>query len=279
HARGWPIPLGGSQAIVDAMVDDLRAHGGEVVLEHEVASLAELPRARVTMLDVTPRALLRLAGGAIPPRYRRALESFRYGGAVAKVDFALSEPVPWSNPAVREAGTVHVGGTRAEVADAENQVNRGRLPERPYVLVSQPSLFDPSRASEGRHVLWTYTHVPSGSPADRTDAVIAQLERFAPGFRDTILATSSRTAVDVEHHNPNYPGGDIAAGAPTLWQMVRRPVLSTDPWRTPIPGVYLASASVPPGPGVHGLAGWFAARSALRHEFGTRALPDLSPRG
>jgi phytoene dehydrogenase-like protein len=275
HALGWPIPVGGSQAIVDALVDDLRAHGGEVVLDHDVTALAALPRARVTMLDVTPRALLRLAEGAVPAGYRRALESFRYGGAVAKVDFALSEPVPWANPEVRRAGTVHVGGTRAEVADAENAVNRGRLPERPYVLVSQPSLFDATRAPAGQHTLWTYTHVPAGSAADRAEAVTAQIERFAPGFRDTILATSSRTAVDVEVHNPNYPGGDIAAGTPSLWQMLRRPVLSGDPWRTPIPGVYLASASAPPGPGVHGLAGWFAARSALRHDFGRRELPDL----
>ncbi|MGN8553725.1 UNVERIFIED_CONTAM: NAD(P)/FAD-dependent oxidoreductase [Microbacterium sp. SLM126] len=277
HARGWPIPVGGSQAIVDALVADLRDHGGELVLDHDITSLSQLPPARVRMLDVTPRALLRLAGDAASSRYRRALESFRYGGAVAKVDFALSAPVPWTHPDVRGAGTVHVGGTRAEVAAAENQVNRGRLPERPYVLVSQPSLFDASRAPAGQHVLWTYTHVPTGSDADRREAVIAQIERFAPGFRDTILATSSRTALDVEWHNPNYPGGDIAAGAPTLWQMVRRPVLSADPWRTPIPGVYLASASAPPGPGVHGLVGWFAARSALRHEFGRRALPDLSP--
>lgn len=277
HARGWPIPVGGSQAIIDAMVADLLAHGGELELEHPILSLRQLPAARVTMLDVTPRALLRMAGESLPGRYVRALDSFRYGGGVAKIDFALSEPVPWTNREVRRAGTVHVGGTRAEVADAENDVNRGRLPERPYVLVSQPSTFDASRAPAGRHTLWTYTHVPAGSTADRAEAVIGQLERFAPGFRDTILATSSRNAVDVEHHNPNYPGGDIAAGAPTLWQMIRRPILSTDPWRTPLPGVYLASASVPPGPGVHGLAGWFAARSALRHEFGTRALPDLSP--
>ncbi|WP_442576075.1 phytoene desaturase family protein [Microbacterium sp. F51-2R] len=277
HARGWPIPIGGSQAITDAMIADLRAHGGELVLDHEVASLDELPPARVTMLDVTPRALVAIAGARMPSRYRRAMESFRYGGAVAKVDFALSEPVPWQNPAVREAGTVHVGGTRDEVAHSENEVNAGRLPDRPYVLVSQPTLVDPSRAPAGRHTLWTYTHVPAGSSADRAEAVIRQIERYAPGFRDTIIGRHSRTAVDVERHNPNYPGGDIAAGAPSLWQLIRRPVISPEPWRTPMPGVYLASASVAPGPGVHGLTGWYAALSALRHEFGTRALPDLSP--
>jgi phytoene dehydrogenase-like protein len=278
HARGWPIPVGGSQAIVDAMVDDLRAHGGEVVVDHEVTSLDALPDAPVTLLDVTPKALIRIAGDAMPSAYRRALERFRYGDGVAKVDFALSEPVPWTHPGLRRAGTVHVGGTRAEVAAAENQVNRGRVPERPYVLVSQPSLFDASRAPAGKHTLWTYTHVPAGSPVDRREAVIRQLERFAPGFRDTILAASSRSARDVERHNPNYPGGDIAAGAPNLWQLFRRPVFSADPWRTPIPGVYLASASTAPGPGVTGMPGWFAALSALNHDFGVRALPDLSPR-
>ena len=277
HAQGWPIPIGGSQAIADAMVDDLRRHGGELVLDHEVESLSALPPAWATLLDVTPKALLRLAGDAVPAGYRRALRRFRYGDGVAKVDFALSEPVPWTNPELRRAGTLHVGGTRAEVADAENQVHRGRLPESPYVLVSQPTLFDPSRAPAGQHTLWTYTHVPAGSTADRRDAVIGQIERFAPGFRDTILATSSRSAPEVEQHNPNYPGGDIAAGAPNLWQLFRRPVLSPDPWRTPIPGVYLASASAAPGPGVTGMPGWLAALSALRHEFGIDDLPDLSP--
>ncbi|WP_109210727.1 MULTISPECIES: NAD(P)/FAD-dependent oxidoreductase [Microbacterium] len=278
HARGWPIPIGGSQAIIDAMIDDLRDHGGEVVVDHEVTSLAALPDATVTLLDVTPKALVRIAGDAMPSRYRRRLQRFRYGDGVAKVDFALSEPVPWTHPELRRAGTVHVGGTRAEVADAENQVNRGRLPERPYVLVSQPSLFDATRAPAGRHTLWTYTHVPAGSAVDRREAVTRQIERFAPGFRDTILATSSRTAREVERHNPNYPGGDIAAGAPSFWQLFSRPVLSPDPWRTPIPRVYLAGASAAPGPGVTGLPGWFAALSALRHEFGTRTRPDLSPR-
>lgn len=277
HAQGWPIPVGGSQAIIDAMVDDLRAHGGELVTDHEVTSLDELDEARVAMLDVTPRALVGMAGERMPARYRRRLRRFRYGGAVAKVDFALSAPVPWANAEVRQAGTIHIGGTRAEMAAAENDVNRGRHPERPYVLAAQQSVFDPSRAPAGAHTLWAYTHVPAGSSADRQEAVTAQIERFAPGFRDTIVAVSSRTAVDVEAHNPNYVGGDIAAGSPDLWQIFRRPTLSPDPWRTPIPGVYLATASAAPGPGVHGLAGWHAARSALRHDFGIRDSPDLSP--
>lgn len=278
HAQGWPIPVGGSQSIITALLDDLRAHGGELVVDHEVTSLADLPDAAVTLLDVTPQALVRLAGDRLPSRYRRALRRFRYGGGVAKVDFALDGPVPWQNADVAQAGTVHVGGTRAEVAEAENAVNRGRLPERPYVLVSQPSIFDDTRAPAGMHTLWTYTHVPAGSPVDRQEAVIAQIERFAPGFRDRIIATSSRSAVEVERHNPNYPGGDIAAGAPDLWQLFARPVFSAEPWRTPIPGVYLASASTAPGPGVTGLPGWFAALTALRREFGIGAAPDLAPR-
>jgi phytoene dehydrogenase-like protein len=278
HAQGWPIPVGGSQSIVTALLDDLRAHGGEVVLDHDVVDLADLPAAAVTLLDITPRAFLDLAGHRLPTRYRRALQRFRYGGGVAKVDFALSGPVPWRHPELARAGTVHVGGTRAEVAAAENEVNRGRLPERPYVLVSQPSVFDGSRAPEGQQTLWTYTHVPAHSGADRREAVTAQIERFAPGFRDTILATHSRSAVEVERHNPNYPGGDIAAGAPNLWQLLARPTVSAEPWRTPLPGVYLASASTAPGPGVTGLPGWFAARSALQHEFGIDAAPDLAPR-
>lgn len=278
HARGWPIPIGGSQRIVDAMADDLRAHGGEIVTDHEVRSLAELPPARAVLLDVIPRAFLRIAGDAVPAGYRRALERFRYGGAVAKVDFALSGPVPWQNDDVRTAGTVHVGGTRAEMAASENLISRGGLPDAPYVLVAQPSGFDPSRAPEGGHTLWTYTHVPAGSTADRAEAVIRQIERFAPGFRDLIVAVNSRNAVEVEDENPNYPGGDIAAGTPALRQLVKRPVVSPEPWRTPLEGVYLCSASTSPGPGVHGLAGWHAARSALRHSFGTRVSPDLSPR-
>lgn len=276
HARGWPIPLGGSGAIAGAMADDIRAHGGTLVTGAMVRGLDELPAARVTVLDVTPRAFVELAGTRLPSRYARALTQFRYGSAVAKVDFALSEPVPWRNAEARRAGTLHLGGTRDEIAASENAVAAGRLSDAPYVLVSQPSLFDPSRAPEGRHTLWTYTHVPAGSRVDRSEAVIRQIERFAPGFRDTILATSSRTAVQVAQGNPNYPGGDIAAGIPDLRQLLRRPVLSRDPWRTPLPGVYLASASVTPGPGVHGLAGWYAALSALHHEFGTRTRPNLA---
>ncbi len=276
HAAGWPIPLGGSQAISDALADDLRAHGGEIVTDHEVASLDELT-ARAVVLDVTPRALVRLAGGRMPARYRRALERFRYGSGAATVHFALSAPVPWADERIARAGTVHIGGTREEIAAGENAVLAGRHAASAYVLVSQPSVFDPSRAPAGSHALWTYTHVPTGSTVDQTEAVTRAIERVAPGFRDVIIASHSATAADLAAHNPNYVGGDIGAGAATLGQLLARPVLRTDPWRTPMRGVYLCGASTVPGPGVHGQSGWFAARSALQHEFGIRHTPSLAP--
>ena len=277
HAHGWPIPRGGSGAIVRALVDDLRMHGGEIVTDAEVRSLRELPPAKIRLLDVTPRALIALSGDELPRGYRRTLAGFRYGGAASKVDFALSGPVPWADPRVAAAGTVHLGGTRAEIARADNEVCRGRHPEHPYVLVSQPSTLDDSRAPAGMQTLWAYTHVPSGSDLDRTEAVIRTIERVAPGFRDVIVAHHSRTALQEQEQNPNYVGGDIAAGAATLGQLLARPVLSLDPWRTPMPGVYLTGASTVPGPGVHGQSGWFAARSVLQHEFGVRRMPSLAP--
>lgn len=275
HARGWPIPIGGSQSIVDAMADDLIEHGGEIVTGTEITDVGELPAARAVLFDLTPRALARVAARRLPHSYRRCLERFRYGNAVAKVDFALSAPVPWRNPEVALAGTVHVGGSRNEMVQAEADVAAGLHPADPYLLVSQPTAFDPTRAPAGKHVLWAYTHVPSGSREDRAEAVIRQIERFAPGFRDTIDAVSSRTAVDIEAHNPNYVGGDIASGDVGLAQLIARPVLSASPWRTPAKGIYLCSASTPPGPGVHGLAGYYAARQAMEHEFGIAAAPHL----
>ncbi|HET8927757.1 MAG TPA: NAD(P)/FAD-dependent oxidoreductase, partial [Microbacterium sp.] len=263
--------------IVDALLADLEAHGGTVQTGVEVSALTGLPSARAVLLDVTPRALVAMAGERMPAGYRRALERFRYGSGVAKIDFALSDPVPWADERLGRAGTVHLGGTRAEIAAGEREVARGRHPDSPYVLVSQPSLFDSSRAPTGRHTLWAYTHVPAGSRMDRTEAVVRQLERFAPAFRDTILATSSMDAAEVAAHNPNYIGGDISSGAATLAQLIRRPIVSADPWRTPMRGVYLCSASTTPGPGVHGMAGWQAALSALRHEFGVREGPSLAP--
>ncbi|RFA21781.1 phytoene desaturase family protein [Subtercola boreus] len=275
HGVGWPIPVGGSQSIVQSMADDLLARGGEIVTQTEITSLDELPPSRAVLLDVSPKALLSIAGDRVPRRYARALSRFRYGNAVAKLDLALSQPVPWTNVELRRAGTVHVGGTHAQIARAEAIVASGKHSSKPYVLVSQPSVVDDSRAPEGKHVLWAYTHVPRGSDVDQTETIIGQVERFAPGFRDTILSHAGRTAVGEEQMNPNYVGGDISSGAATLGQLVRRPTLSLYPWQTPMTGVYLCSQSTPPGPGVNGSAGWHAARRALAVEFGIRKAPYL----
>jgi len=275
HARGWPIPQGGSQAITDALADDLRAHGGSIVTGAEVGDIRELPAARAVLFDTSPRALSRIAGNRLPKGYRERLEGYEYGNGVAKVDFALSGPVPWANEELRRTPTLHLGGSREEIAAGEAEVEAGRHPESPYVLVAQPTVVDPSRAPEGQHTLWAYTHVPHGSTVDREEAIVAQIERFAPGFRELIRASSSRTAAQMQQQNANYLGGDIAVGEPTLAQLVARPVLSREPWRTPAAGVYLCSSATPPGPGVHGLAGYYAARSALRHEFGYDLHPYL----
>jgi phytoene dehydrogenase-like protein len=221
-------------------------------------------------------AAARIGADRLPAGYLRRASRFRSGNGVFKIDFALSGPVPWANPELDETATVHLGGTRDAIARSERLVASGRESDDPYVLVSQPSLFDASRAPEGKHVLWAYTHVPRRSTADRSEAVIAQIERFAPGFRDLILASATKTAVDMEQYNPNYLGGDISAGSVEIGQLLARPVLAVDPWRMPGPGLYLASASAAPGPGVHGLPGYYAARSALRHEFGMNQMPSLA---
>lgn len=278
HARGWPVPIGGSQSIVDALADDLVAHGGRIVTGHEVRSLGDLTPAKAVLFDTSVPGMLRIAGSQIPTPKRGALRRFRFGNAAAKVDFALSDPVPWTNEALRRAGTVHIGGTRAEIAAAEGSVAHGRHAERPYVLGSEPTVVDPTRAPKGKHVFWAYAHVPAGSDVDQTEVITRQVERFAPGFRDTILQSSSRTAAHMSDHNPNYVGGDIAAGAASFWQLVKRPVLSSDPWRMG-GGMYLCSESSAPGPGVHGMAGWRAAKSALRHTFGLPDDVDLTPEG
>ncbi len=275
HAGGWPIPIGGSQAIIDALAADLVAYGGSIETGVEITSLAQVGPVDAVLLDTTPRALVRLAGEALPSAYRRRMLAYRHGDGVAKVDFALSGPVPWIDPALLSAPTLHLGGTRDRIAAAESAVASGRHADDPYVLVSQPSVVDASRAPAGHHVLWSYTHVPFGSTVDQSEAITRQIERWAPGFRDLIIASTSATAMDMQRQNPNYVGGDIATGAATLWQLAARPTLSLDPWRTPMPGVYLCSSATPPGPGVHGLAGAYAARSALRHEFGIERLPYL----
>lgn len=278
HAGGWPVPVGGSAAIASAMEADLLAHGGSIRITQPVANLAELraqTRAAAIICDLTPRALARIGAKELPQRYIRRLESFKYGVGIAKVDFALAGPVPWRNTGLQLAPTVHLGGLRGAIEKSENTVMRGGLPDDPYVLLSQPSVVDSTRAPAGQQTLWAYTHVPSGSGVDRTEAIVAQIERFAPGFRDLILASHSSTTHTVQAHNANYVGGDISSGAVTMTQMLRRPVVSTDPWRTPVKGLYLGSASTSPGPGVHGMGGWLAARSSLRHTFGL-TTPDLA---
>ena len=277
HAAGWPVAVGGSARITDAMADAVTAAGGSVETGRWVSSLAELPPARAVLLDVSPRSLDSLAGDRLPAGYRAALRRFRYGPGICKADFALSGPVPWTNEDCRRAGTLHLGGTFEEIAAAEAEVATGRHPERPYVLVVQPGVADPTRAPAGRQTLWAYCHVPSGSTVDMADRIEAQIERFAPGFRDLILARSVRTATDTEAHNPNYVGGDIGVGRQTLRQTVLRPVARWNPYRTPVRGVYLCSSATPPLPGVHGRCGELAALTALRDIFGVREPPDISP--
>lgn len=264
HAVGWPMVRGGSQRLADALVTYLRSLGGEVRTGWQVASLDELPLARAVLLDTSPRGLLELAGDRLPDGYRRALRRYRYGPGVFKLDLALSEPLPWAAAACREAGTVHVGGTWQEVAEAERAVWQGRHPERPFVLVAQQSLFDDTRAPDGRHTLWAYCHVPAGSTEDMSEAILGQLERFAPGARDLVLAAHGRHAAAHEAYNPNYVGGDINSGVQDLWQQFTRPVARWDPYSTPSPGLFLCSSATPPGGGVHGMSGHHAGRSALR---------------
>ncbi len=264
HAVGWPVARGGSQAVPDAMAAHLRALGGEIEVGREVGSLADLPPARAVLLDVTPRQLLAICGDGLPGRYRAQLRRFRYGPGVFKVDYALSAPVPWTAEAARRAGTVHLGGTLAEIAASEAAVARGAHPDRPFVLIAQQSLVDPGRTPDGGHTLWAYCHVPSGSTVDMTAAIERQIERFAPGFADVVTARSVRGPAEIEAENPNCVGGDINGGAADLRQMVARPALRLTPYATPNPRLFLCSSSTPPGGGVHGMCGFHAARAALR---------------
>ncbi len=264
HAAGWPFPRGGSHAIAEALAAELRSLGGEIETGRPVASLAELAGAKTVMLDVTPRQLLALGGDRLPPRYRRSLQRFRYGPGVLKADYALSGAVPWEAAECARAATVHVGGTLAEIAAAEAEVARGGHPARPFVLVAQQSLFDSTRAPDGRHALWAYTHVPNGSSVDASAAIEAQLERFAPGFGELVLERSLLGPAALEARNPNLVGGDVNGGSAELRQLLVRPVARPVPYRTPIDGVWLCSASTPPGGGVHGMCGYHAARAALR---------------
>jgi phytoene dehydrogenase-like protein len=267
HAVGWPIARGGSQRITDALAGYLRSLGGEIITGRLVGSIDELPPALAIFLDVSPRQLLSLAGHRLPAAYRRRLSQYRYGPGVFKVDLALDGPIPWRAEACQRAGTVHVGGTLEEIAAAERAVWHGEHPKRPFVLLAQQSLFDSSRAPAGKHTVWAYCHVPHASGEDMTGRIEAQIERYAPGFRDRILARSTKTALEMELYNPNYIGGDINAGVQDLRQQFTRPVSRLVPYSTPRRGLYLCSSSTPPGGGVHGLCGYYAARAALRDVF------------
>ena len=265
HAAGWPMPKGGAQRLADAMAAYLRSLGGDIVTGAPVSSVDELPRCRAVLCDLSPAPLLRVAGHRFPASYRRALERFRYGMGVFKVDWALDGPVPWRDPMCAQAGTVHLGGRFDEIAASERAVWSGSHPERPFVLAAQPTVFDPTRAPAGKHVLWAYCHVPRDSSIDMLDPIERQIERFAPGFRERVLARTVTTSAQIEARNPNLVGGDIAAGVMDLRQLFTRPTWRT--YSTPVRGLYICSASTPPGVGVHGMCGYHAAQRALREVF------------
>lgn len=267
HRFGWPMARGGSQAIADALVARFRQLGGELVCGVWVKDLAELPPSRLVLLDVTPRQFLSLAGDRLPSGYRRALEGFRHGQGVFKIDYALHDPIPWKDPELKRAGTVHLAGTLDDLAEAEAAVWQNRNPERPYVLLAQQSIFDPSRAPAGKHTAWAYCHTPACSSFDFTSRIEEQIERYAPGFRDCVIARHTYNCTELEAYNPNYVGGDIGGGALLLQQLFTRPVLRLNPYSTPLEGVYLCSSSTPPGGGVHGMCGYHAALSAFRRAF------------
>ncbi len=265
HAVGWPMARGGSAAVPDALAAELRSLGGEIVTGERVDRIDALPPATAVLFDTTPRALAAIAGNRLPPRMRRAYEAFRYGSGVFKIDWALDGPVPWTADGLRRAGTVHLGGTLEDVVHSESEVAAGRHPDRPFTLFVQYAPWDPTRAPAGKTTAWAYCHVPSGSEVDMTDRIEAQVERFAPGFRDRILARATLSPAQMEAYDANYVGGDINAGIADIRQTLFRPAPVLDPYRAG-PGLYLCSSSTPPGGGVHGMSGYLAARSALRHE-------------
>jgi len=268
HAHGWPFPRGGSEAIARALASYFTSLGGEIETGRSIRSIEELPSAKALLFDVTPRQLVAIYGDDLPTGYRRRLEKYRYGPGVFKLDWALDGPIPWKAPSCRDAGTVHVGGTFEQIASAEADVWRGVHSERPYVLVAQQSLFDATRAPAGKHTGWAYCHVPQGSTLDMTRVIESQVERFAPGFRDRILARSRMSPTDFQAYNENYVGGDITGGVTDLGQLFTRPVARVNPYTTPNERIFICSSSTPPGAGVHGMCGYFAARAALRRVFG-----------
>lgn len=271
HTVGWPVPVGGSQSIADALIDDLRAHGGVLQTGTEVTS----PPPGVVLYDTAPTALLDIYGDALPARYARALRRYRYGPGVAKVDFVLSQDVPWTDERLAGAATLHLGGTRAQMAHAEREIARGRHAEWPMILAAQSFTADRGRIdARGRRPFWTYAHVPAGSTVDATATITAVIERFAPGFADVVVAARAIPAAQMTGHNANYVGGDIGVGGNALGHALLGPTPRVNPWSTPIPGAYLCSSATPPGGGVHGMSGYYAARSVLTREFGL-GVPSL----
>jgi phytoene dehydrogenase-like protein len=273
HAVDWPFAAGGSQAIVDALARDAQASGCAIRLGSEIRTLAELPTSKVVLFDLTPRQIVQIAGDALTPRYRDELMRFAYGPAAFKIDYALSERIPWRAPECHQAATVHVGGTYEEISRSEADAAAGRTSDRPFVLVAQQSNFDRTRAPAGYHTGWAYCHVPHGSTVDMTDGLERQIERFAPGFRDTILARRVRPPAAIESHNPNMIGGDIGGGANTLRQFLFRPTLRWNPYATSHPRLFMCSSSTPPGGGVHGMCGYWAAATALARVF-RKGVPE-----
>jgi phytoene dehydrogenase-like protein len=264
HTVGWPIPKGGSQAISNAMAAYLSSLGGEIITGQEVTSLDDFPDAETILLDITPWQIVQICGDRLPSRYRQELENYRYGPGVCKVDYAMSGPIPWTSADCGQAGTVHLGGTLEEISLSENEVWRGKHPEQPLVLLAQQSLFDETRAPDGQHTTWAYCHVPNGSTSDVSEQITAQIERFAPGFRDLIQAKCVHTASQMQAYNPNYVGGDINGGVQDWRQLFTRPVARWSPYTTPVKGLYICSSSTPPGGGVHGMCGYHAAKRVLR---------------
>ncbi len=264
HSVGWPMAKGGSQAIADALASYLGAMGGKIECGRPVGNIDELPSSTVVLFDIAPRQVSQIAGSLLPDRYRKTLEKFRYGPAVFKIDWALDGPIPWKAEGAAGAGSLHLGGTYEEIASSEAETAAGRYPDKPWVIVAQQTPFDPSRAPAGKHTAWGYTHVPNGSTRDMTEVVENQVERFAPGFRDLILARASRTAVAIESENAAMIGGDIASGAADLRQLIARPALRWSPHTTPNEKIFLCSQSTSPGPGVHGMCGYYAAKAALK---------------
>lgn len=267
HSVGWPVVKGGSASITNAMADLFTSLGGEIRTEHHVKSLSDVPPAKAILFDLTPHQIARIASNELPKSYLTKLRNYKYGPGTFKMDWALSEPVPWTNEEARKAGTLHLGGTFNEIAIAEQAVWDGEHPDKPYVLVSQPSVCDPSRAPKGKHTLWAYCHVPNGSERDMTKIIEDQIERYAPGFRDTIISKHTMHTLEMEKYNFNYIGGDINGGAQTVTQLFGRPVLKWDPYKIPSDGLYICSSSTPPGGGVHGMPGYHAAQSVLKNEF------------